>query len=48
MPDAASSATRYLDRAPMTHAEFRSEVIDTQIAKMQERGIWAKPAGPKG
>jgi predicted amidohydrolase len=34
----------YLDRAPMNHAEYRNEVIVKQIAEMQRRGIWAKPA----
>src|SRR6266700_3726547 len=33
----------YLERAPFTHAEFRSQVIDSQIALMHERGIWARP-----
>ena len=33
----------YLDRAPMKHAEYRDSVISKQIAKMHERGIWAKP-----
>ncbi len=34
----------YLDRAPYTHAEFRREVIDKQIDKLHQLGIWAKPA----
>jgi predicted amidohydrolase len=33
----------YLDRPPYTHAEFRREVIDRQIAKVVERGIWKRP-----
>src|ERR1700736_1775144 len=33
----------YLDRAPMTHAEFRKDVIDRQIETMVERGIWRRP-----
>jgi hypothetical protein len=33
----------YLQRAPFTHAEFRSQVIERQIALMQERGIWHTP-----
>jgi predicted amidohydrolase len=33
----------YLERAPFTHAEFRSQVIDQQIALMHERGIWVRP-----
>ena len=32
----------YLDRAPMKHAEYKKEVIDRQIALMQERDIWKK------
>ncbi|HEX9342009.1 MAG TPA: nitrilase-related carbon-nitrogen hydrolase [Actinomycetota bacterium] len=34
----------YLDRAPYTHAEFRREVIDKQVEKLHQLGIWAKPA----
>jgi beta-ureidopropionase len=34
----------YLRRAPMTHAEYRAQVIARQIGLMHERGIWAKPA----
>jgi predicted amidohydrolase len=33
----------YLDREPLKHAEYRSEVIDRQIERMQELGIWAPP-----
>ena len=33
----------YLNRAPYTHAEFRSEVIERQIALMHERDIWRRP-----
>jgi predicted amidohydrolase len=33
----------YLERAPYTHAEFREQVIDRQIARMVERGIWKRP-----
>jgi predicted amidohydrolase len=36
----------YLDRAPYTHAEFRTEVIDKQIALMHQRDIWRKPPRP--
>ena len=32
----------YLDREPMKHQEYRHEVIDKQIALMQQRGIWKK------
>jgi predicted amidohydrolase len=33
----------YLDRAPYRHEEFRREVIDKQIRKLQDLGIWARP-----
>lgn len=33
----------YLDRAPYTHAEYKKEVIDKQIALMHKRDIWKKP-----
>jgi hypothetical protein len=33
----------YLDRQPFTHAEFRTQVIDKQIALMHARDIWRKP-----
>jgi hypothetical protein len=36
----------YMERAPFTHAEFRSQVIEPQIALMHERGIWARPGAP--
>jgi beta-ureidopropionase len=39
---------RYLDRVPGHHAEFRREVIDRQIALMQELGIWKAPSGSGG
>ncbi|MGE3808541.1 MAG: nitrilase-related carbon-nitrogen hydrolase [Gemmataceae bacterium] len=35
---------RYLERAPGHHAEYKQEVIDKQIALMQERGIWKAPS----
>jgi hypothetical protein len=34
----------YLDRAPFTHEEFRREVIDQQVRKLHELGIWVEPA----
>jgi len=34
----------YAERAPFNHAEFKREVIDTQIARMIERGIWQRPS----
>src|SRR6266536_651920 len=33
----------YLNRPPYRHAEFRTEVIDKQIALMHERDIWRRP-----
>jgi predicted amidohydrolase len=33
----------YADRAPFTHAEFKEQVIDAQIEKMVERGVWKRP-----
>jgi predicted amidohydrolase len=36
-------ANLYLNRPPYTHAEFRKEVIEKQIALMHERDIWRKP-----
>ncbi len=33
----------YLDRLPFTHAEYRREVIDRQIAGLIARGIWKAP-----
>ena len=34
----------YLERRPGKHAEYRREVIERQVALMQERGIWKSPA----
>jgi len=34
----------YLDRAPYRHEEFRREVIEKQVKKMHELGIWAPPS----
>jgi predicted amidohydrolase len=33
----------YLDRAPYTHAPYKEQVIDPQIEKMHELGIWRRP-----
>jgi hypothetical protein len=33
----------YLHRAPMKHAEYREQVIKSQIRLMHERGIWVEP-----
>jgi len=34
----------YLERAPFNHAEFRKEVIEKQIERLVERGIYARPS----
>jgi predicted amidohydrolase len=34
---------RYLERLPGKHLEYKSQVIDRQVAMMQERGIWKPP-----
>lgn len=34
---------RYLNRIPGKHREYKREVIDRQVAMMQERGIWKAP-----
>jgi beta-ureidopropionase len=34
----------YLDRQPGKHHDYKREVINKQIAMMQERGIWKPPA----
>lgn len=34
---------RYIDHVPGKHAEYKQDVIERQIALMQERGIWKKP-----
>ena len=34
----------YLNREPMKHEEYKKEIIDRQIALMQERGAWKKPS----
>jgi predicted amidohydrolase len=33
----------YLERMPYTHAEYRQEVNQPQIEKLQDRGIWERP-----
>jgi beta-ureidopropionase len=35
---------RYLGSQPTNHQEYKREVIEKQIAMMQERGIWKPPA----
>jgi beta-ureidopropionase len=39
---------RYLDKVPGKHADYKREVIDKQVALMQKRGIWKKPAHSPG
>ena len=39
---------RYLDRVPGHHDEFRREVLERQIALLQERGTWRPPTTPPG
>ena len=36
-------ANLYADRAPMNHGEYKQEVIDKNIQRMFDRGIWKKP-----
>ena len=33
----------YLDRAPYTHAEYRENVLEPQIRKLQQRGTYVPP-----
>jgi beta-ureidopropionase len=35
---------RYVDRIPGKHDEYRKEVIERQVALLQERGIWKPPS----
>ena len=35
---------RYIDRLPGNHAEYKKEVLDRQVALMQERDIWKAPS----
>ncbi|WP_409186581.1 nitrilase-related carbon-nitrogen hydrolase [Amycolatopsis sp. VS8301801F10] len=35
---------RYLERIPGNHAEFRTQVLERQIALMQERGVYQRPS----
>ena len=39
---------RYLEKIPPKHADYKREVIDKQVALMQKRGIWKKPANSPG
>ena len=34
----------YADRLPGYHADYKREVIEPQVRRMQERGIWLTPA----
>jgi hypothetical protein len=33
-----------MEKIPGRHADYKREVIDRQVALMQERGVWKKPA----
>ena len=33
----------YLDRAPYTHEEYAREVLRPNVARLQERGVYAAP-----
>jgi beta-ureidopropionase len=35
---------RYLKKIPPKHAQYKTDVIDKQVALMQKRGIWKKPS----
>ena len=35
---------RYMNKVPAKHADYKRDVIDNQVALMQKRGIWKKPA----
>lgn len=35
----------YLDRAPYTHGEYHEHVLEPQVRKLTERGVYAAPAG---
>ena len=39
---------RYLDKVPGKHADYKHDVIDKQVALLQKRGIWKKPAHSPG
>jgi hypothetical protein len=34
----------YLDKVPGKHADYKRDVIDKQVALLQERDIWKKPS----
>jgi hypothetical protein len=34
----------YLERAPFTHAEYRTEVTERQVRLLHDRDIWVRPA----
>jgi predicted amidohydrolase len=38
----------YLDRVPYKHDEYREEVLEQQILKLRERGIYGPPPGDGG
>jgi hypothetical protein len=35
---------RYLKKIPPKHSQYKTDVIDKQVALMQKRGIWKKPS----
>jgi predicted amidohydrolase len=35
----------YLDRAPYTHAEYQAEVIEPNVRRLVDRGVYALPGG---
>jgi beta-ureidopropionase len=35
---------RYIDHIPGHHAEYKKEVLDRQIALLQDRNIWKAPS----
>jgi predicted amidohydrolase len=37
----------YLERAPYTHDEYREHVLEAQVRKLQERGVYARPDGAR-
>jgi len=38
----------YLDRPPYTHGEYQERVLEPQVRKLQERGVYAPPATQGG
>ena len=46
-PDQRSDIRDFV-KIPGRHADYKREVIDKQVALMQKRGIWKKPAHSPG